>query len=231
MERARQISESIELGIILSIVGGFMDVYSYMGRDEVFANAQTGNILLFGVHLSQGNFDLSVRYLFPVVSFALGIMLADMIHARLGSVLHWRQVSIFIEALILLGVAFMGPHLNLVANSLTSFACGMQVESFRKIHGRGIATTMCIGNLRSALQNVDDYILNHERGFLINALLYAGVIACFVAGAVIGNWSLERWGLQSIAICTLLLLVAFGMMFIDREHPTQRGSRRGARRQ
>lgn len=219
MERARQISESIELGIVLSLVGGFMDVYSYMGRDQVFANAQTGNILLFGVHLSQGNLDLSIRYLLPVVSFALGIMLADMIHARLGSVLHWRQVSIFIEALILLGVAFMGPNLNLLANSLTSFACGMQVESFRKIHGRGIATTMCIGNLRSALQNVDDYILNHERGFLVNALLYAGVIACFVLGAVLGNWSLERWGLQSIVICTLLLFVAFSMMFIDREHP------------
>ncbi len=78
---------------------------------------------------------------------------------------------------------------------------------------------MCIGNLRSALQNVDDYILNHERGFLVNALLYAGVIACFVLGAVLGNWSLERWGLQSIAICTLLLFVAFSMMFIDREHP------------
>lgn len=223
MKRARQISESIELGIILSLVGGFMDVYSYMGRDRVFANAQTGNILLFGVHLSQGNLDLSIRYLFPVVSFALGIMLADMIHARVGSVFHWRQVSIFIEALILLGVAFVGPNLNLLANSLTSFACGMQVESFRKMHGRGIATTMCIGNLRSALQNVDDYILNHERGFLINALLYAGVIACFVLGAVLGNWSLERWGLQSIAICTLLLFVAFGIMFIDREHPGDRG--------
>ena len=117
----------------------------------------------------------------------------------------------------------MGPNLNLLANSLTSFACGMQVESFRKIHGRGIATTMCIGNLRSALQNVDDYILNHERGFLINALLYAGVIACFVLGAVLGNWSLECWGLQSIAICTLLLFVAFGIMFIDREHPGDRG--------
>ncbi len=97
----------------------------------------------------------------------------------------------------------------------------MQVESFRKMHGRGIATTMCIGNLRSALQNVDDYILNHERGFLINALLYAGVIACFVLGAVLGNWSLERWGLQSIAICALLLFVAFAIMFIDRERDSR----------
>ena len=52
MQRAKQISESIELGIILALAGGFMDVYSYIGRDHVFANAQTGNILLVGVSIS-----------------------------------------------------------------------------------------------------------------------------------------------------------------------------------
>ena len=30
MQRAKQISESIELGIILALAGGFMDVYSYI---------------------------------------------------------------------------------------------------------------------------------------------------------------------------------------------------------
>ena len=53
MQRAKQISESIELGIILALAGGFMDVYSYIGRDHVFANAQTGNILLVGVSISE----------------------------------------------------------------------------------------------------------------------------------------------------------------------------------
>ena len=218
VKRAKQISDSLELGMLLALVGGFMDVYSYMGRGGVFANAQTGNILLFGVHLSEGAWGLSLKYLFPVLSFAFGIMLADLIHARMASVLHWRQGSILIEASILLGVSFIGPNLNLLANCLTSFACGVQVESFRKVHGRGIATTMCIGNLRSALQNVDDYIINHEPGFLANAALYAIVIATFVLGAVLGNWSLERFGLASIRIATLLLVICFLIMFIDREH-------------
>ena len=177
MQRAKQISESLELGIILALAGGFMDVYSYIGRDHVFANAQTGNILLVGVSISEGNWALAGRYFFPVVSFAVGIMLADLVHERFGSVIHWRQVTVFFEAVILLGVSFIpGGGYNLLANCLTSFACGMQVESFRKIHGHGIATTMCIGNLRNALQNVDDYIITHRRGFLENGLLYFGVI-------------------------------------------------------
>ena len=218
MQRAKQISESLELGIILALAGGFMDVYSYIGRDHVFANAQTGNILLVGVSISEGNWALAGRYFFPVVSFAVGIMLADLVHERFGSVIHWRQVTVFFEAVILLGVSFIpGGDFNLLANCLTSFACGMQVESFRKIHGHGIATTMCIGNLRNALQNVDDYIITHKRGFLENGLLYFGVIFTFVFGAVLGNWCIEHMGLHAIVVASVLLFVAFAIMFIDRE--------------
>lgn len=217
MQRAKQISESIELAIVLALCGGFMDVYSYVGRDGVFANAQTGNILLTGVSLSEGNFMAAGRYFFPVISFAAGIMLADLIHERFGSLVHWRQVTVLLEAIILFGVSFMGSDLNLIANCLTSFACGMQVESFRKIHGKGFATTMCIGNLRNALQNVDDFIITHKRGFLENGLLYFGVIFTFVCGAVMGNWCYERLGLHAIAVTSAMFLLAFGMMFIDRE--------------
>ena len=39
MERAKQISESIEMGAIMALAGGFMDAYSYIGRGGVFANA------------------------------------------------------------------------------------------------------------------------------------------------------------------------------------------------
>ena len=35
MNKKVQISESIELGILLALSGGFMDAYSYIGRGEV----------------------------------------------------------------------------------------------------------------------------------------------------------------------------------------------------
>ena len=137
----KQMSESIRLGIVLAIAGGFMDAYSYMCRGKVFANAQTGNILLLGIHLSEKEWNIAVRYAVPVVAFAVGIALSDMIRLRLKekSLLHWRQISILIEAIVLAGVCFIPQKYNLPANSLTSFACGIQVESFRKIHGNGIA--------------------------------------------------------------------------------------------
>ena len=41
----------------------------YIERGKVFANAQTGNMLLFGVNLSEGNYQTMLNYLFPVLAF------------------------------------------------------------------------------------------------------------------------------------------------------------------
>ena len=217
MKRALQVSESIELGIILALSGGFMDAYSYLERDRVFANAQTGNMLLLGVSISEGNFHLVVRYLFPVLAFAIGIALADVVRIKGIIRLHWRQISVLFEALILATVSFMPHNMNLLANSLTSLACGIQVESFRKIHGNGIATTMCIGNLRSATQNLCSYFYTKEKGHLEKGLLYYGIIFCFVIGAVIGNAFIKIFHEKAILCCSVMMFLAFILMFIDRE--------------
>ena len=82
MKHSMQISESIGLGTILALSGGFMDAYSYIERGKVFANAQTGNMLLFGVNLSEGNYQTMLNYLFPVLAFALGIALADTVRKK-----------------------------------------------------------------------------------------------------------------------------------------------------
>lgn len=220
MKHASQISESLKLGIILALSGGFMDAYSYIERGQVFANAQTGNMLLLGVHLSEGNFHLMVKYLFPVLAFAFGIALADIIRIKNINRLHWRQNSVLIEAVVLAVVSFFPQEMNLIANSLTSLVCGIQVESFRKIHGQGIATTMCIGNLRSATQNLCSYFHTKEKHFLEKGILYYGIIFCFIAGAIIGNIFIKYFHEHAILFCSLLQMTAFFIMFIDYEKTT-----------
>ena len=107
MMKITQISESIRLGALLAISGGMMDAYSYIMRGHVFANAQTGNMLLFGVNLSEGNFQTALTYFCPILAFTIGIMLADVFRMKSIEMLHWRQISVLIEAVILFGVAFI----------------------------------------------------------------------------------------------------------------------------
>ncbi|MDO5294273.1 MAG: YoaK family protein [bacterium] len=219
MKHSRQMSESLELGIVLALSGGFMDAYSYLCRDHVFANAQTGNMLLLGVNLAEGNWNTALRYGCPVLAFAIGIALADIVRIRLNELsrVHWRQIAVVCEALVLLLVSIIPLSMNLLANSLTSLACGIQVESFRKIRGNGIATTMCIGNLRSATQNICEYWYTKDKKAVRKGILYYGIILCFVTGAVIGNACIHIWGVKAIRVCSLMLGIAVLMMFIDRE--------------
>lgn len=209
----RQTSETVELAIFLAISGGFMDAYSYICRGNVFANAQTGNMLLFGVHISQGQYSIALKYLYPVLCFAIGIMLSDIIKNKLQDrKLHWRQIVILIEIAIFCIVSVIPLTHNLLANNLTSFACGMQVEAFRKFHGNGVATTMCIGNLRSATEHLYSFFNTKKKISLFKSLLYYFVIFCFVTGAIIGNIFIKMLSIHSILICNITLAVAFFMM-------------------
>lgn len=209
-----QMSASLPVGILLALAGGFMDAYSYMARGHVFANAQTGNILLFAVAVSEGRPGDSLRYLLPVVSFAVGIALTAAIRTRFGrmSRLHWRQLALAAEILILFGVSFFPAGQHLIANSLTSLACGIQVQAFRKIEGNGIATTMCIGNLRAGVQALHEYHIAHDREELRRSGLYFGVILFFALGAVLGNLLVRRYGLSAIRWDCLLLLLPLLLM-------------------
>lgn len=219
MRKAQQLSESPLLVILLTLSGGCMDAYSYLCRGHIFANAQTGNILLFGVNLSMGNFSVSLRYLVPVLAFTLGIAAAEIIRNHFTNTkhLHWRQAVLLTEAMLLLAVAQMPQAFNLPANSLTSFVCGAQVESFRKMNGSRIATTMCIGNLRAATQAICSYDSRTNKSAIKDGLLYLGIIGIFVIGAVIGNFSVNLWQEKAIIVSVMLLLTGSVFMFINNE--------------
>ena len=144
-----QTSETFLLSAILALSGGFQDAYTYNVRNGVFSNAQTGNVVLMSQHLMEGNWMRALHYLFPVLAFAFGVLVAERIGHTYKNArkIHWRQIVVLIEILILLAVGFMPQKFNMAATMLVSFACAMQVQTFRKVNGYGYASTMCIGYL------------------------------------------------------------------------------------
>ena len=78
--KASQMSDSFLTAIFIVLSGGFQDAYTYMCRGEVFANAQTGNIVLMAANLFQGELSKCLRYLVPIISFMVGTYVAEHIH-------------------------------------------------------------------------------------------------------------------------------------------------------
>ena len=210
-----QPSESILVGCLLAASGGLQDAYTYNVRDQVFANAQTGNMVLEGQSLALRQWAVAAEHLIPVVAFATGVFAAEAVRNRFHShslAFHWRQAVVLLEAVILLLVAFLPSQLNLLANVLVSFVCAMQVESFRKIEGNAYATTMCIGNLRSGMEYLYRWHVTRDRAHLHRAKVYYLVILVFVLGAALGGVTCRSLGRLSILICCPLLLSAVAVM-------------------
>ena len=137
----RQMSESFRLGAVLALAGGFLDAYTYLVRGGVFANAQTGNIVLLGVRLMEGDWAGAGHYLVPILAFAAGVLTAELVHARCGrwERLHWRQLTVAAEMILLVAVALLPGWADSGANVLVSYVCAVQVQSFRKVAGSAFA--------------------------------------------------------------------------------------------
>lgn len=213
-----QTSETFLLSAILALSGGFQDAYTYNVRDNVFANAQTGNVVLMSQHLMMGEWSKGLQYLLPVVSFALGVLVAEQIGNKYKKSIriHWRQIIVVMEILILAVVGFIPSQYNMLANMLVSFSCSMQVQTFRKVRGYAYASTMCIGNLRSGTDSISKYIRSKNREDLFKALHYYGIIFIFAIGAGIGGVLSNYVGLRAIWISAGLLTIVCLMMI--KEH-------------
>ena len=214
----RQMSDSFFIGILLAVVGGFLDAYTYVARGGVFANAQTGNIVLFGLHLAEGNWLTALSYFIPILAFICGIFVDEWIKKRFlpKKKIHWRQIVLLFEALILCIVATLplGGTNDLIANTLISFVCSMQVQSFRKVRGLPYATTMCTGNLRSGTELLFRFTQSKNKEEWKKSMSYYGVICFFILGAGIGAVATKHLGQTAVVFCNLLLLLVCALLTI-----------------
>ena len=216
-----QMSEAFRTVMFLSASGGLQDAYTYIGRGKVFANAQTGNIVLMSQSLFEGDWGRFLHYFIPVFAFALGVAVAEMIRLRWRQArrIHWRQLVLVVEIALLFVVGFLPAAWDIAANALVSFACAMQVQAFRKVHGYPFASTMCIGNLRSGMDALVGYGHGHDIKALQKALHYFGVILVFALGAGVGTQCVALFGEKTIWISCALLIVSLCFMFIKEDLP------------
>lgn len=214
-----QMSESFLTAVFLSLSGGLQDAYTYLFRGKVFANAQTGNIVLLSSNLMDGNWERVLHYLVPLCAFALGVLTAEKMqeHFRNMQRLHWRQLVVLCEIVMLFVVGFFPQEWNLMANALVSFACAMQVQTFRKVNGYAFASTMCIGNMRSGMDSLCSWVLNRNPAALKKSLYYWGIILLFALGAGLGSLTLDLCGAKAIWFSCLLLAVSFCLMFLKED--------------
>ena len=212
----QQMSESMTLAVFLTLAGGFQDAYSYNCRGKVFANAQTGNIVLLGQNLAQGHFQDAMHYLMPLAAFIGGVYVTEWVHHLYKDYekIHWRQIVLIVETVLLIVVGLLPHSFDMLANVMMSFACAMQVNSFRKFRGIPCATTMCIGNMRSATEMLCRYHITKDRELKRKSMHYYFVILIFAVGAAVGALMSIHLGLRVIWTAAALRVVGVVRRFV-----------------
>ena len=160
--------------------------------------------------------SLAVTAVSSLLAVPLGVLTAEKMqeHFRNMQRLHWRQLVVLGEVLLLFLVGFLPQEQNLLANAIVSFSCAMQVQAFRKVNGYAFASTMCIGDLRSGVEALCVWSRTRDPKAKDRMLRYFGIILLFALGSGLGSKSCVWLGGRTIWISCGLLLVSFALMFI-----------------
>lgn len=216
-----QMSESTRLASLLAIVGGFLESYTFFCRGGVFANCQTGNLVMAALNTAQGEWRKVVYYVVPIIAFLAGVFLTEYIRCVFSRYpkIHWRQIVILFEIICLSAAALIpcGEY-DMVVTTIISFVCSMQVESFRKLHGSIFASTMCTGNLRSAADNMFAFLKTGDREAKQRSGRYFLIVFLFMCGAVIGGFITNIFTGRAVWFCCIILLIVFFMMFKNKNN-------------
>lgn len=215
MKEEKHMSDALPLGLLLALTGGILDAYTYLNRGQVFATAETGNLVLLGINCAMGQWRRAAYYLLPISSYAAGLLTTLALHRRSDRLFfHWRQFVVLAECLAVAAAALIPQGgLDPLVNCMIAFISAMQVQTFRKFRGCACATTMCTGNLRSGVEALYFHLADNEPGALARAGVYFGLILCFIAGAVVSGLLSPLLGGRTVLAALLPLSAAFVLMF------------------
>ncbi len=211
----------LEIGFCLCFVGGFLDAYTYVSRGGVFANAQTGNLVLLALGFARGDGLSALRYLVPILLFIVGVYASELflhIGKKHDSDFQGHGIILIAEIAVLFVVGFL-PHSvpDMLVNAFVSFVAAIQFDNFRKMEGLPFATAFCTGNLRSSTEQAFRAFSKKEKGALFSSLKYLIVIGGFLAGVFGGYFATVAFdGYASFFPCAVLLLVFAAVMLGER---------------
>ena len=204
-------SQTYLAALLLTLTGGYLDAYTYYARGGVFANAQTGNIIKLGLRLAEGKISACLNYLIPICAFTLGVAAVLVIESafRRRSIRYIRRMVILAEVITFAAAAFvpLAEETNIIANTLVSFGCAMQMEAFRSFGGEAIVTTVSTGNLCKGIVYLYKAVTQKKAEDLSSALRYIVIVFVFIGGVFLGAVLTPHLSALSILVPCALLAV------------------------
>jgi uncharacterized membrane protein YoaK (UPF0700 family) len=199
--------------LLLSLAAASLDAISYLGLGRVFTAMMTGNTVLLGLALAQGEVLAALRSILALIGFAIGVFVGTIIVDRESEPAEWPAAvtaALAFETMILIIFAasftlFGNTHQGIVylLIILSAFAMGVQSAAVRRLGVPGIATTYITGTLTSLMIDLLGWLRSIAARLPVSRTagsnniekipwdqrvsLLAGVVTIYCFGALIGG--------------------------------------------
>jgi len=129
-----------------------VDAISYLALGRVFTANMTGNTVLFGLALVQGDTGAIIRTALALGAFVVGAASGAWLVQRSEGPVHWPRgvtIALGVECVLLAALAADRSSGLAARVTLAALAMGVQSAAARRLDVFGIATTFVTGTLTS----------------------------------------------------------------------------------
>lgn len=198
-------------GAALAVVGGFLDAYTYVAHDGVFANAQTGNVVFVAIDVAHGQWAQAAHYLPIIGAFILGLIAAEWLaaHRGLPGLSDPTRIVLGLEIAVLLAVAALPTTLASAWTTMAvAFVAALQVTTFRLVRETTYSTTMTTGNLRNLVTATYEWLGGYNPAQKVVAARLSLIVLAFASGAAVGALASapDALGTRATVLAALVLV-------------------------
>ena len=174
-----------------------MDAWVYLDHGHVFANAQTGNIVLFSILVANGRYSDALHHVPPLAAFCAGLVASRLAGAWLkerGA--NSRNLRLLFETVGLAVLGIEAPRLSDAAvTTAIGFIAAVQITTLSHIGAWSFNTGMTTGNLRSAFSAATAaWLAPVDVAKRFQAVGLGLLCVAFFVGALAGGYATTRWG-------------------------------------
>lgn len=201
------VKRQIELHHTVSAIGGFFGGYTIFNHCDIFANAQTGNLIKLVCNACSGQLE-SVGYM-VLMFFIYAAGNAFYAVMRKYVRLSMKIISFIVTAVCILAVGLLSSsENNFIAVFPVFFLAPVQWNAFKTAGGNSSATTFSSNNVRQAVMLLTKFFLDRDKKALKNSRFYWATLLCFHLGAAFSCLLSLAFGVHSIWFCYILLAIA-----------------------
>lgn len=213
-EKFCKVKDGLIVSLLLTFVGGFLNSYTYILYDKVFANTQTGNLIFLSISLTNRNIKEVILRIIPIIVFFISIFIVEFIKEKWKCDRKTTMISTVINMVLFLiiGLGIFKDN-NIIITAIISFVCANMMVIFKKVKGDIYAPTMCTGNMRSCAISFAGFILHKDKSQIKIFAKYIGIMIMFCIGVSSGIICVHLINYLAIYICIAIFFVIC-IMFI-----------------